>query len=162
VDGKHHASETDMINTPSEHEVRRQTLLDGISQNINYTEIAAQLGVRRGDLLKDLKVMRLKRDPDLRDAQRTAQAKIHAEKQVVSTRREERFHGMTGMTLQEKTFQNMIHYYKRELMVIIRSKDQDAAIRDLPQSTRRTLMHNEIITKRNRPQITQQARRQLL
>jgi hypothetical protein len=162
VDGKHHASETDMINIPSEHEARRQTLLDGISQNINYTEIAAQLGVRRGDLLKDLKAMRLKRDPGLRDAQRSAQAKIHAEKQVVSTRREERFHGMTGMTLQEKTFQNMIHYYKRELMAIIRSKDQDAAIRDLPQSTRRTLMHNEIITKRNRPQITQQARKQLL
>jgi len=151
-----------MMNTPSEYEAHRQTLLDGISQNLNYIEIAAQLGIRRGDLLKELKAMRLKRDPGLREAQRTAQAKIQAEKQVVSTRREERFHGMTGMTLQEKTFQNMIHYYKQELMAILRSKDQDAAIRNLPQSTRRTLMHNEIITKRNRPQITPLARRQLL
>jgi hypothetical protein len=151
-----------MINVSSENETRRQTLLEGISQNLNYTEIAAQLGLRRGDLLKDLKAMRLKRDTGLRDAQRTAQAKIHAEKQVASTRRDERFHGMTGMTLQEKTFQNMVHYYKHELMVILRSKDQDAAIRGLPQSTRRTLMHNEIITKRNRPQITPQARKHLL
>jgi len=151
-----------MINTTSEHEARRQTLLEGISQNLNYTEIAAQLGIRRGDLLKDLKAMRLKRDSGLRDAQRSAQAKIHAEKQVTSTKRDERFHSMTGMTLQEKTFQNMVHYYKRELLVILRSKDQDAAIRDLPQSTRRTLMHNEIITKRNRPKITPQARNQLL
>ncbi|HEX9915254.1 MAG TPA: hypothetical protein VGB32_10070 [Candidatus Bathyarchaeia archaeon] len=151
-----------MINTPSEHEARRQTLLDGISQNINYTEIAAQLGIRRGDLLKDLKAMRLKRDSGLREAQRTAQAKVYAEKQVTSTRRDERFHGMTGMTLQEKTFQNMVHYYKAEITAILRSRDPETAIRGLPQSTRRTLMHNGILTKRNRPQITAQARSQLV
>jgi hypothetical protein len=162
VDGKHHASEIDMINTPSEHEARRHTLLEGISQNLNYTEIAAQLGIGRVDLLKDLKAMRLKRDPGLRDAQRSAQAKIHAEKQVTSTRRDERFHSMTGMTLQEKTFQNMVHYYKRELMIIMRSKNEYAAIGKLSPSIRRTLMHNEIITKRNRSQITPQARKQLL
>lgn len=162
MDGKRHASEKDMINTSSEHEARRQTLLEGISQNLNYTEIAAQLGLRRGDLIRDLKAMRHSRDSGLRDAQRSAQAKTQEQKQVVSIRRDERFHSMTGMTLQEKTFQNMVHYYKHELMAIIRSKDQDAAIRDLPQSTRRTLMHNDIITKRNRPQITLQARNQLL
>jgi len=151
-----------MINTTSEYEARRQTLLEGISQNLNYTEIAVQLGVRRGDLLRDLRAMRHSRDQGLRDAQRTAQVKVSAEKQVVSIRRDERFHAMTGMTLQEKTFQNMIHYYKSELMAILRSGNPEAAIRRLPQSTRRTLMHNGILTKRNRPQITLQARDQLL
>jgi len=151
-----------MINTPSENEAKRQTLLEGISQNLNYTEIATQLGVRRGDLLRDLRAMRHSRDTGLRDAQRTAQAKVSAEKQVVSIKRDERFHAMTGMTLQEKTFQNMIHYYKSELMSILRSGDPENAIRRLPQSTRRTLMHNGILTKRNRPQITSQARSQLV
>ncbi|OGD52480.1 hypothetical protein A3K81_02710 [Candidatus Bathyarchaeota archaeon RBG_13_60_20] len=151
-----------MINTSSENEAKRQTLLEGISQNLNYTEIAAQLGVRRGDLLRDLRAMRHSRDTGLRDAQRTAQAQVSAEKQVVSIRRDERFHAMTGMTLQEKTFQNMVHYYKAEITAILRSSDPENAIRRLPQSTRRTLMHNGILTKRNRPQITAQARSQIV
>ena len=151
-----------MISTPNEHEVKRQILLKGISQNLNYTEIANSLGVRRGDLLRNLKTMRYSGDQGLRDAQRAAQAKISAEKQVVSRRREERFHAMTGMTLQEKSFQNMLYYYKTEITTILRSKDPEAAIRDLPQSTRRTLMHNGILTKRNKPQITPQARSHLL
>src|SRR4030042_11005 len=151
-----------MINTSSENEAKRQTLLEGISQNLNYTEIAAQLGVRRGDLLRGLRAMRHSRDTGLRDAQRTAQAQVSAEKQVVSIRRDERFHAMTGMTLQEKTFQNMVHYYKAEITAILRSSDPENAIRRLPQSTRRTLMHNGILTKRNRPQITAQARSQIV
>jgi len=69
---------------------------------------------------------------------------------------------MTGMTLHEKSFQNMVHFYKSELMTILRSGDHEAAIRNLPNSTRRTLMHNGILTKRNKPQITQQAQNQLL
>ena len=148
--------------TSSEHEVHRQTLLEGISQNLNYTEIAIQLGVRRGDLLRVIRAMRNSRDPGLRDAQRTAQDKISAEKQTVSKRRDERFHAMTGMTLHEKSFENMVYYYKSELLAILRSRDPEAAIRDLPQSTRRTLMHNGILTKRNKPQITPQARNHLL
>jgi hypothetical protein len=151
-----------MTNTQEEPETRRQALLDGISQNLNYTDIAAQLGVRRGDLLKDVKAMRRSRDPDLRDAQRNGQAKIDEEKQSASKRREERFYNMTGMTLHEKSFQNMVIFYKPELMTILKSGDREAAIRNLPKSTRRTLMHNGILTKKNRPEITQQARDQLL
>jgi hypothetical protein len=150
------------MSTPIEFEARRQTLLEGISQNLNYTEIATRLGVRRGDLLRDIRAMRNSRDPGLRDAQRTAQDKISTEKQTVSKRRDERFHAMTGMTLHEKSFQNMVYYYKSELLAILRSRDPEAAIRDLPQSTRRTLMHNGILTKRNKPQITPQARNHLL
>jgi len=151
-----------MITTPREDEARRQTILDGISQNLNYTEIATRLGVRRGDLLRDLRAMRHNRDQGLRDAQRTAQDRVTAEKQVVSKRREETFHAMTGMTLHEKSFQNMVHYFKSEITAILRSSDPEAAIRRLPQSTRRTLMHNGILTKRNRPKITAQARSQLV
>ncbi|MFH2110220.1 MAG: hypothetical protein ABIJ47_03050 [Candidatus Bathyarchaeota archaeon] len=150
-----------MTFTPGEPETRRQALLDGISQNLNYIEIAAQIGVRRGDLLKDVKAMRRSRDPELRDAQRIGQAKVNEEKQSASKRREERFYNMTGMTLHEKSFQNMVYFHKSELMTILKSGDHEAAIRNLPNSTRRTLMHNGILTKRNKPEITQQARDQL-
>ncbi len=151
-----------MTYEPEEHETRRQALLDGIRQNHSYKKIAAKLGVRRGDLLRDVKAMRRSRDPDLRNAQRIGLAKVDEEKQSDSKRREERFYNMTGMTLHEKSFQNMVYFYKPELMTILRSGDREAAIRDLPKSTRRTLMHNGILTKRNKPEITQQAREQLL
>ena len=148
--------------TPGEPDARRQALLDGISRNLSYTEIAVRLGVRRGDVLRDLKAMRLSRDPELHDAQRVGRARVDEEKQSASRRRDERFYGMTGMSLHEKSFQNMVHFYKPELMAILRSGDYEAAIRDLPKCTRRTLMHNGILTKRNRPEITQRARDQLL
>lgn len=147
-----------MTYTSGELETRRQTLLNGISRNLNYTEIATQLGVRRGDLLKDIKAMRRSRDPELRDAQLICQTKVNEEKQSASKRREERFYNMTGMTLHEKSFQNMVYFYKPELMTILRSRNHEAAIRNLSNSTRRTLMHNGILTKRNKPEITQQAR----
>ena len=49
---------------------RRQVLLNGIKQNLNYIEIATQLGVKRGVISADIKAMRLSRDTDLRDARR--------------------------------------------------------------------------------------------
>jgi hypothetical protein len=69
---------------------------------------------------------------------------------------------MTGMTFNEKSFQNMVYFHKHELRNILRSGDREAAIRELPKSTRRTLIHNGILTKRHKPKITQQARDQLL
>ena len=147
---------------PEEHEKRRQALLNGIRQNHSYKETAAKLGVRRGDLLRDLKAMRRNGDPDLLEARRIAQAKINEEKRPTSRRQEERFLDMTGITLKEKSFQNMVHYHKHELINILKSSDREAAIRDLPKSTRRTLIHNGILTDRNKPEITQQAREQLL
>jgi IS30 family transposase len=142
-------------------ETRRETLLDGISRNLSYAEIADQLGVRRGDVLNDVKAMRRSRDPGLRDARRTGQARADEEKQLVSQRLEERFHSMTGMTLHEKSFRNMVHFYRSEIMTVLRSDDREDAIRSLPKSTRRTLMHNGILTKR-KPEITKRARDQLL
>lgn len=142
-------------------EARRETLLEGISRNLSYAEIAARLGVRRGDVLNDVKAMRRDRDPSLRDAQRARQTRADEEKQLVSQRLEERFHRMTGMTLHEKSFRNMVHFYKTEIMTVLRSDDREDAVRSLPKSTRRTLMNNGILTKR-KPEITQRARDQLL
>jgi transposase len=150
------------MHEPEEQENRRQALLDGISQNHSYKEMAAKLGVRRGDLIRDLKAMRRNGDPDLLEAQRIGQAKINEEKRTASKRQEERFLDMTGMSLKEKSFQNMVHFHKHELMNILRSGDREAAIRGLSKSTRRTLIHNGILTDRNKPEITQQARDQLL
>lgn len=124
--------------------------------------MAAKLGIRRSDLIRDLKAMRRNGDPDLLEAQRIGKARTKEEKRLLSKRQEDRFQNMTGMSLKEKSFQNMIHFHKHELMNILRSGDSEAAIRDLPKSTRRTLIHNGILTKRNKPEITQQAREQLL
>jgi hypothetical protein len=59
----------------------------------------------------------------------------------------ERFLGMTGITLQEKSFRNMIDFNKPELLKILKSEDQNTAISRLPKNIRRTLVHNGIITK---------------
>ena len=148
------------MNQPMD-ESRREALLEGISSNLSYAEIASRLGVRRGEVLNDVKAMRRSGDPGLRDAQRTGEAKAGEEKQLVSQRLEERFHSMTGMTLHEKSFRNMIHFYKAEIMMVLRSDDREDAVRSLPKSTRRTLMHNGILTKR-KPEITKRARDHLL
>ena len=140
---------------------RRQALLNGIKQNLNYNEIAAQLGIRRGELIADVKAMRRSRDPDFFKAQRVGLAKNSKEKQSVSKKRDENFYDMTGMTFHEKSFQNMVYFYKPELMAILGSEDHEAAIRKLPKSTRRTLIHNGILNKRNSTEITQKARNQL-
>jgi hypothetical protein len=55
---------------------------------------------------------------------------------------------MTGITLQEKNFRNMINYNKRELLKILKSKDQQAEIIKLPKSIRKTLKKNGILTKK--------------
>lgn len=63
----------------------------------------------------------------------------------VHAKQNERFLQMTGMTLEERPFCNMIDFYKYELMEIMKAEDQNAAIRALPKNTRRTLTHNGIV-----------------
>jgi len=55
---------------------------------------------------------------------------------------------MTGITLQEKSFRNMIDFNKHELLKILKSEDQNAAIFKLSTSIQKTLKKNGIITKR--------------
>ena len=63
----------------------------------------------------------------------------------VNAKQNERFVGMTGMTLEEKSFRNMIDFHRSQLMRIMNSEDQDAAIRALPKSTRKTMRNNGIV-----------------
>lgn len=140
---------------------RRILLLDGISQNLSYVELAARLGVQRKELIRDVKTMRQRRDPALLEAQRAGKARVDDEKQSASNRRDERFFRMTGMTIREKTFQNMVHFYRPEIMSILQSEDREAAISEIPQRIRKTLRKHEILTSRNNSYISQQAQDQL-
>jgi len=63
----------------------------------------------------------------------------------VHAKQNDRFLLMTGITLEERTFRNMIDFHKTELMKIMNAEDQDAAIRALPKSTRRTMRNNGIV-----------------
>lgn len=137
-----------MSNDILERQRRRPTILNGVSQGFKNSEIATQLGVERWIITKDLKMMRYNSDPELKEAQKT-QEQFLAEKLLARANvSNDRFTLMTGMTFQEKTFNNMVIFYKPELMKILRSGDQYAAIMKLPKSVRRTLLHNEIITRR--------------
>ena len=127
-------------------------ILEGISQDLKHSEIATRLGVNRWVIMNDLRLMRYNRDPELRQAQE-AQEQIREKKRSVFAREKkhvkhnERFLDMTGMTLQEKSFRNMIDFYRPDLMKVLNSEDQNAAILELPKSIRRPLVHNGIITK---------------
>jgi hypothetical protein len=141
---------------------RRQAILSGIKQNLNNRELAAQLGVKRSVITADIKAMRFNRDTDLREAKRISQANADSEKNSISKKRDEKFYDMTGMTFHEQSFKNMVNFYKPELMKILRSSDHENAIRNLPKSTRKTLIKNGILKKRKKTVIVQKARDQLL
>ena len=81
--------------------------------------------------------MRHNDDKGLKKAEE-AQVKVQ-EKKVLRLRKQknqfkqnERFLGMTGMTLQEKSFRNMVDFNKDELLEILRSEDQHSSINKLP------------------------------
>lgn len=90
------------------------------------------------------------KDPGLRDGDSARDAirnvkseRLNAEK--LHVKQEKIFLSMTGMTLQEKTFRNMIEFYMSELTEIMKAKNQSAAIRVLPKRDRITMLHNGII-----------------
>jgi len=140
-------------------ETRRLHILDGINEGFAYSKIAAKLGVHLWVVMSDLKRMRYNRDPQLKQAIRKGKELVQAKKQSVASLPDERFHRMTGMTFNEKTFSNMMSFYKPELMKILKSDNECAAIRDLSKSVRRTLKHNGIIAQGWRtPEITTLAR----
>jgi len=103
--------------------------------------------------MSDIKFMRRNGDLGLKQAEK-AQVQVREKKVLLLTREKkhfkqnERFLSMTGMTLQEKSFRNMIDFNKHELLKILKSEDQHAAIIKLPTSIRKTLKKNGIITKR--------------
>lgn len=141
-----------MLKNTVERQKRRSVILYGISQDLKQSEIATKLGVNRWVIMNDVRYMQYYRDPELKEAQE-AQKQIQEKKRFASMREKkyaihnERFQNMTGITLKEKSFRNMINFHKHELMKILKSKDQNTAIMKLPKSTRRTLVHNGIITR---------------
>jgi len=128
-------------------------ILEGISQDLKPSEILAQLGANRWVMMSDIRFMRRNGDLGLKQAEK-AQVQVREKKVLLLTREKkhfkqnERFLSMTGMTLQEKSFRNMIDFNKHELLEILKSEDQHAAIIQLSKSIRKTLKKNGIITKR--------------
>jgi len=147
------------MTTRIEKETRRLIILEGINGGIEKSEIAAKLGVPPWVVRRDLKKMRYNRDPDLKKAYRKAKERVQAKKQITASSRGERFHRMTGMTFKEKTFNNMMSFYKPDLTKILNTENECAAIRDLPNSVRKTLKRNGIIAQGWKvPEITEHAR----
>ena len=139
----------------------RQVILEGISQNVGYTELASQLDVSRREVIREVKNLRRSRDPGLFEAKRAARAMVDEEKRSASKKRDDRFFRMAGMTIREKSFQNMVQFYKPEILSILESEDQEAAISEIPQRVRKILRKYDILTGRSYPEISQSARDQL-
>jgi hypothetical protein len=135
-----------MSNIINERHKRRSSIIEGISQNLKHSEIAANLGVNRWVITNDLKRMRYKKDLELLKAQNIRE-QIRINEKSDASAKNERFLNMTGMTIKEKSFRNMIEFNKNELLKILKSEEPNSAIMKLPKSIRRSLMNNGIITK---------------
>ena len=146
-------------NSIQEQEIRRLTILKGINDGFTRLQIAEKLCVRPWIVTTDLIRMKRNRDPELKQAYITANEIFQAKKLKRANRHDDRFRLMTGMTLKEKTFNNMMSYYKPELRKIINSKDETVAIRSLSKSVRKTLNNNGILLKGwKKPLISTRAR----
>lgn len=148
-----------MTNQNMNAEERRLIILKGIGQDHSTIEIAAEMGVRKWMVLNDLRAMNYSRDPELKQAYADKETRAHAGRETKISVRDERFRHMTGMTFQEKNFENMISYYRAELDTIYKSKDESTAITGLSNDIRKTLRRNDIVTgSRDRIQLTAKAR----
>jgi hypothetical protein len=131
-------------NVPSP-ETRRLVILRGIDQDLTSLEIAIKMGVKSRMIKRDLMEMKFQGDPELIQAYTDKKNRALASRQKPAKVRNARFKRMTGMTFQEKNFENMVTYYQPELVKILRSKDESIAIMGLPKSVQRSLKRNEII-----------------
>jgi len=142
-----------MLENNSARSKRRLIILEGISQDLGHSEISAQLGATRWVVRSDIKYMQRNEDPGLILAKED-RAQIREKKALLLAeetrhfKQNQRFQSMTGITLQEKSFRNMIDYNRHELINILRSEDQNAEIFKLSKSIQKTLKRNGIITKR--------------
>ena len=142
--------------------MRRKVIIAGYNDGLTSEKIAAKLGVSLRVVRSDVNRMRKRRDPELREALKTAQEQILAKKQSIANRSGERFLRETGMTFQEKTFNNMMTFYDFEIRKILRSNKQGVAISALPGNVSKTLRRNGIIARGFKTtQITQKARSHL-
>ena len=148
-----------MLNNVRGPEERRLIILEGIDHDLNDLEIAAQMGINRWIVMRDLRSMKFNKDPELKQAYLDQENRVLKKRQSLTNVRDESFHLLTGMTFQEKNFENMINFYKPELTKIIMSRDENIAISGLYKNIQRVLKHNEIIGGgKNRRKITSKAR----
>ena len=136
-----------MLNVIEDRESRRFTILEGIGKDLSYSEIAAQLGVNKWIISSDIRKMQHERDLELRQMYQKKKELIKANKQMSAQKRDNRFYGMTGMTIDEKMFQNMIHFHKHELKKVMGSKNESKEISKLSRNVRKILQRNKIINR---------------
>jgi hypothetical protein len=134
-----------MLNNVISPEERRLVILEGIGQDLTNVEIAAKMGVKIWRIKSDLRAMKYHKDSELKQAYTDKKIRAIASKQAIVNVRNEKFKSMTGMTFQEKNFENMVYYYRPELIEILGSEDEAIAIMGLPTSVQRTLARNKII-----------------
>jgi IS30 family transposase len=147
-----------MTNSKEERAARRLVILEGLNNGLTNEKIAKKLGMHPRMVRRDMNRMHHSKDPELKQALINAQEKILAEKKKKSNRAGDHFKSVTGMTFQEKTFNNMMSFYEPEIRKIMRAKNQDVAIRNLPSSVVKTLKRNGIIAPGwKTPQVTQKA-----
>jgi transposase len=135
-----------MSNNIQEREARRLDIIDCIGKGVGTMEIAKRLEVPLWTIIGDLKRMQHNRDSKLKDAYSHAREQILVKKQLTANLPGKKFHSMTGMTFQEKTRNNMMFFYRPELWKILKSENQGDAIRELPNSVRKTMKRNGLIT----------------
>jgi hypothetical protein len=134
-------------------------ILRGIDRDLTNREIAREMGVNGWIVRNDLMAMKYNRDPELKQAYLDQETRALANRRSITNGRDEIFHLMTGMTFQERNFENMVDFYKPELVKILESENEYIAIMDLAKNVQRVLVHNEIITGRKcRRQISLKAR----
>jgi len=136
--------------------LRRPAILKGISQNQPYKEIADKLEVSPLYIYRDINSMRYARDPDLIEAQRMGISKKREKQALRSKTLEEDFSNMTGMSIKEKSFENMVHFYKDELMFVLGGVGSNVEIKKLPLNTRRAMMKAGLLNWKH-TEITQKA-----
>jgi len=134
-----------MSNDVREPEERRLAILKGIDQDLNILDIASQLGVNKCLIMSDLRYMRHNKDSELKQANEDRFARILAKKRSLTKIRNEKIRLMIGMTIEEKNFENVVNFYRSELMKILESKNEELAIKGLSRSMRRSFEKNEVI-----------------
>jgi transposase len=135
-----------LSNKIEEREARRLDVIDCLRSGFSNTMIARILEVPLWTILGDLRRMQHNRDSKLKDAYKHAREQTLVKKQLTSNLPDKKFQSMTGMTFQEKTRNNMVSFYRPELRKILKSENQGDAIRELPNSVRKTMKRNGLIT----------------
>jgi len=109
--------------------------------------MATELGVTKWIIGHDIRKMKNSRDPELKKRYLERDEFINLNKNKQAKKIQSRFLRMTGLTIEEKMFQNMAFFYRSELKKILNSKDENKTICKLSKNIRKTLQRNKIITK---------------